>query len=115
MFYFIFLSENIDNENIESITKINEETELFGKSPVPEKVAPEVVAEAPQQDDKSSEDQAPAEYIAETSTEDQDKKEEAKVDLPKIESPKQVTENTQEQKNEKVKERWQSKFYSDVN
>jgi hypothetical protein len=64
-----------------------------------------VVPEAPQQDDKSSENQAPVENIAETSTEAQGKKEEIKVDLPKIESPKQVTENTQEQKNEEVKQK----------
>ena len=64
-----------------------------------------MVPEAPQQDDKSSENQAPVENIAETSTEAQGKKEEIKVDLPKIESPKQVTENTQEQKNEEVKQK----------
>lgn len=93
-----FLLENENDESIESIPKINEETELFGKSPVPEKVAPEDL-----QLNKSSEEQAAVVNVAEKSEQNQHKKEEpAKVELPNIESRKQVSENTEEQKIEEV-------------
>ena len=100
MYFINLVSEKIHDENIESIPKIEKESELFGKSPVPEKVEAEVAPETSQEDSKYSEEQAPAENVTEKSKQSQE--EPAKADQRKVERPKQASEKAQEENDEQV-------------
>ena len=90
------------DDDIQDIPKINDERELFGKSPVPEKVVPDEVQEvvSGQPEKNSDEENVSTDELREVQNKNE---EQPKVESPNIESLKVESKKTVDQKSEEVK------------